>query len=96
MGAKSSFDANHHSIVATYEQLGCGVIDTHGLGFGFPDILVHFLGYCAPVEIKTEDGELNSAQERFVRDWKGPKIFIVRTADDVIRHVTLIRKGTRP
>ena len=96
MGGKSTFDANHHSIVATYEQLGCGVIDTHGMGFGFPDIVVHFAGYCAPVEIKTEEGDLNSAQQRFVRDWKGPKIEVVRNTDEVIAHVTRIRRGMRP
>lgn len=91
MGGKSSLDVNHHEIVKTYELLHCGVVDTHGLGFGFPDLLVHFSGYCCPVEIKTADGDLNESQKRFIRDWKGPKIGIVRTVDDVIEHVTRIR-----
>jgi len=84
-------DANHAEIVATYEALHCGVIDTHGQGFGFPDIIVHFSGYCAPVEIKTEEGKLRASQERFIRDWKGPKVEVVRTVDDVIAHVTRVR-----
>ena len=85
-------DANHAELVAVYESLHCGVWDTHTLGFGFPDILVHFSGYCAPVEIKTADGELNEAQKRFIRDWKGPKVEVVRSVDDVIAHVTRVRK----
>jgi hypothetical protein len=84
-------DANHADLVKVYESLHCGVIDTHALGFGFPDIIVHFSGYCAPVEIKTPDGDLEPSQERFIRDWKGPKIRIVRTPDEVIAHVTEIR-----
>lgn len=100
MSGKSSYDANHAEIVKTYELLHCGVIDTHGVGFGFPDILVHFGGYCAPVEIKTEDGDLSPSQTRFMRDWRGPAIEVVRTNDDVIAHVTRIRsrlnKGVAP
>lgn len=86
-------DANHSAIVEAYEQLHCGVIDTHGQGFGFPDIIVHFSGYCAPVEIKTEDGKLRPSQERFIREWKGPKVEVVRTVDDVVAHVQRVRKG---
>jgi hypothetical protein len=85
-------DANHGEIVKAYEELYCGVIDTHGLGYGFPDILIHLSGYCAPVEIKTAAGELSASQQRFVRDWKGPKIRIVRTRQDVIDHVTELRR----
>ena len=85
-------DTNHALIVGTYEALFCQVIDTHKLGFGFPDILVAFAGYCAPVEIKTEDGELSASQRTFVRDWKGPKIRIIRTAQDAVDHVAEIRK----
>lgn len=89
--AQGRADANHAEIVKAYESLHCGVVDTHAMGGGFPDVLVHFGGYCAPVEIKTKRGKLNSAQERFLRDWRGPKIEIVRSSDDVISHVTRVR-----
>jgi len=85
-------DSNHDALVKVYQSLHCGVIDTHAMGFGFPDLLVHFSGYCAPVEIKSEDGALEASQERFIRDWKGPKIEIVRTPDEVIAHVMGIRR----
>ena len=84
-------DSNHDALVKVYQSLHCGVIDTHAMGFGFPDLLVHFSGYCAPVEIKSEDGALEASQERFIRDWKGPKIEIVRTPEEVIAHVQRVR-----
>ena len=84
-------DSNHDALVKVYQSLHCGVIDTHSFGFGFPDLLVHFSGYCAPVEIKSEDGALEASQERFIRDWKGPRIEIVRSSDQVIDHVQRIR-----
>jgi len=85
-------DSNHDALVKVYQSLHCGVIDTHAMGFGFPDLLVHFSGYCAPVEIKSEDGALEASQERFIRDWKGPKIEIVRSPEEVIAHVMGIRR----
>jgi len=85
-------DSNHDELVQVYESLHCGVIDTHEMGFGFPDLLLHFSGYCAPVEVKSDDGVLQPSQIRFMRDWKGPPIEIVRNLDDVAAHVQRIRK----
>jgi hypothetical protein len=85
-------DSNHDEIVKVYESLGCGVVDLHAVKFGMPDILVHFMGYCCPVEIKSDDGDLEPSQHRFIRDWQGPRIEIVRTPDDVIRHVQRVRR----
>ena len=85
-------DSNHDELVKVYLSLHCGVLDTHAMGFGMPDILVHFSGYCCPVEIKSQDGELEPSQVRFIREWKGPRIEVVRTPDDVIAHVTRIRQ----
>jgi hypothetical protein len=85
-------DANQAEIVKAYESVYAGVIDMHEVGFGFPDVLIHLSGWCGLREIKTADGELNDAQKRFMRDWKGPKIEIIRSVDDVIADVTRIRK----
>ena len=85
-------DENHADIVKAFEEMYCGVVDTSALGFGFPDITVHFSGFCSPVEIKTEEGELNAAQRTFVRDWRGPRIPIIRCREDAIAFVTAIRK----
>ena len=85
-------DSNHDELVKVYESLGCGVVDMHAAKFGFPDLLVHFAGYCCPVEVKSDAGELEPSQVRFIRDWKGPRIEIVRCREDVIAHVTRVRK----
>jgi hypothetical protein len=93
--AQGRRDANHAEIVKAFEDMFCGVVDTSKLGFGFPDITVHFAGYCCPVEIKTEDGELGAPQRTFLRDWKGPQIPIIRSRDEAIAFVTEIRKKLR-
>lgn len=84
-------DANHHVIVAAYEKLFCSVIDTSMVGFGFPDLVIGCAGITELVEVKTEEGGLESSQERFVRDWRGSKVRIVRSESDVADHVTTIR-----
>ena len=85
-------DANHKQIVDWYRELHVSVVDTSSLGGSFPDILVHFSGYCAPVEIKTTTGKLSPGQRDFIASWKGPKIRVVRTQQDVIDHVSEIRQ----
>lgn len=92
--AMGKMDQNHSEIVKAYEDMFCTVVDTHALGYGFPDLLVAFAGYCCPVEIKTEEGELNAAQRTFHRQWPGP-MRIVRAREDAIEHVTEVRKRLR-
>ena len=92
--AQGKPDANHAEVVKAYEDMFCTVVDTHALGKGFPDLLVAFAGYCCPVEIKTEEGELNAAQRTFLRDWPGP-MRIIRSREEAIAHVTEIRKKLR-
>ncbi len=93
--AQGRKDANHAEIVKAFEDMFCGVVDTSALGFGYPDITVHFAGFCAPVEIKTEEGELNASQRTFIRDWKGPRIPIIRSREDAIRYVAEMSRKLR-
>jgi hypothetical protein len=87
-------DANHDTIVLRYQALYCSVVDLHTLGLGCPDILVGCAGRSELVEIKDEDeeGTLNASQQRFVRDWRGNKVIIVRNYDDVSKHVKRMRE----
>jgi len=93
--AQGNRDANHGALSALYEQLGCSVIDSHSLGFGFPDAVVGLIGRTELVEFKTEAGDRNAAQERFARDWRGSKVRIIRSPDDVLAHVQDIRRAAR-
>lgn len=92
--AMGNRDANHGEITQVYESLYCKVVDTHGLGFGFPDIVVKIPTKRGPVaalvEIKTVDGTLSKSQERFVAEW-GSAVAVVHTRDDVFAHVERVR-----
>lgn len=90
--AQGRRDANHADVTQWYEQMFCNVIDYSHVGFGHPDLGIACAGRFELSEVKTEDGELNAAQKRFHRDWRGPKIPIVRTREDVIAHVQDIRR----
>jgi hypothetical protein len=90
--AQGKRDANHADIAAWYEELYCNVLDLSHVGFGCPDVGIACGGRLELVEIKTEDGELNAAQKRFAAEWRGPKIRIARTREDVIAHVQDIRR----
>lgn len=90
--AKGPPDANHAELAAVYEELYCSVVDTHGLGFGFPDLVVGIVGQTELVEVKTEFGTVEKSQVRFQRDWRGSKVTIVRTRADVINHVQRVRE----
>jgi hypothetical protein len=89
-------DSNHDDIVRWYEELFCSVIDLRQIKFGCPDLLVG-IGFIANelVECKTDTGSLEDSQIRFQRDWKGRKMRIVRTREDVTQHVQEIRAKLR-
>jgi len=94
--ARGERDANHAELAALYEQLGCSVVDTHTLGFGIPDSIVGVQGGAMCwVEYKTADGEMNAAQQAFTERWRGPPVRLVRNSQDVIEHVTEIRRAIR-
>lgn len=87
-------DANHAEIVAAYGALYCKVVDTHKVGFGFPDIVVKVSTKRGPraelVEIKTVDGKLSDKQIRFIAEW-GSCVTVVQTREDVMAHVERVR-----
>jgi hypothetical protein len=64
-------DANHKEISDAFENLGATVQDTAMIGNGFPDIVIGYLGYNIPVEIKTENGKLSKKQEDWFANWRG-------------------------
>lgn len=85
-------DGNHGEIVKAYEALFCSVVDTSKIGGGFPDLVVGIAGRMFSVEIKTEEGELGASQKRFQATWRGPKVVVVRTVEDVFAHVKKVRE----
>lgn len=83
-------DANHDEVRQWYEALFCHVVDTHALGFGFPDFVISVAQTWDLVEVKTGTGEPTPAQLRFIRDAKA-RVVIVRDQNDVVEHVARLR-----
>jgi hypothetical protein len=83
-------DANHEAIIKAYEALHCSVADTHKVP-RFVDLVVGIAGVTCPVEIKTDGGELEPHQKLFSKLWRGSRVEVVRTVDDVAAHVQRVR-----
>lgn len=92
-------DANHDALVGVFEQLGCSVAQMHACGVaGFPDIAVGVVGRTWLVELKNPASGygragLNDNQSAFARDWRGGRIYVASTRDEVITMVQQWRKG---
>ncbi len=88
-------DRNQAQIIEAYENLGCSVVDLHGVGFGTPDLLVG-IGHTVDqlVEVKQKAGKLRGSQKQFFEAWRGRKPRVVRTVEDVIEHVNEMRGST--
>lgn len=84
-------DANQAEIIEIYESLGCSVVDAHAIGFGFPDLVVGMAGETHLVEVKMPNGRMEKSQERFMRDWRGSGVLIVKSADMASEHVKAVR-----
>jgi hypothetical protein len=80
-------DANQKQIVETLRCMGVFVFDLHGIGKGCPDLLLAYRGKWYPTEIKTANGKINEAQEKFITraaDIAGVSVLILRSVDQAI------------
>lgn len=88
-------DANHAELARRYSEHFCQVLDLSTLGGGVGDTLVRIntrSGHVLQlVEIKTEDGSLNSAQELFHRTWGKDCIIVAKTIHDVDAHISRVK-----
>lgn len=89
-------DANHRSIIRTFEAMGCSVRDTHALKDGGGDCIVGIFGLEVHVEIKDptkppSKQKLTEAEQKFHATWKGRKPVVVRTPQDCEALVSRLR-----
>jgi hypothetical protein len=95
-------DLNHDALVAVFKELGCSVMECHSVGIpGFPDLVVGCLFRTHLVEVKNPETSygrkgLNAKQEKFNDSWRGGKVQIVRSSEDVIGLVNRWRKEAEP
>lgn len=90
--ARSKPDETQVEIIGWYTELWCSVVDLHGVGFGCPDVLVGTSGINDLVEIKTANGHLEEKQVKFIKEWRGARVVVVKTKADVVNHVLNMRE----
>lgn len=88
MRRAAKVDGNQAVIVQTYRDCGALVQSLAALGRGVPDLLVSIDGVLALVEVKQRSGTLTPAQVNWHTHWD---VAVVRTIDDVARHVQRVR-----
>lgn len=79
-------DDNQKEIVDGLRKCGRDVYDLSRLGEGFPDLMVvnPTIKKMYLMEVKGAKGKLTPRQERFLAEWRGPDITIVRTIEEAI------------
>lgn len=94
MRLRARTDANHTEIVEALRSHGAQVLDLSRVGRGCPDILVHFEGKIALVEVKVGKGKLTPAQVEFQAE--GWPVRVVRSVTEADQLMAALRqKGTR-
>jgi len=74
-------DANEPEIVNALVRAGATV---ERLSMqGVPDLLVGYQGRTYLIEVKTEKGSLTDDQREWVSDWRGGRVRILRSIDQV-------------
>lgn len=98
--SRSRRDINQSELATCFRSLGCSVVELHASGIpGFPDLVVGLIGQTHLVEIKNPETSygrsgLNSNQSAFEAEWRGSRIFVVSSLEDVAAVVRKVRKGT--
>lgn len=82
---RGNTDANQKQIVADLRRCGFSVILLHSVGSGVPDLLVCDSSRCVLVEIKTPKGKLSPSQIKFMESWRGPKIHVCHSTEEVLK-----------
>lgn len=81
---RGNTDANQKQIVKDLRSAGYSVISLHGVGSGVPDLLIADSQKYWLVEIKVPGGRLSATQEDFMLRWRGPKIHICTSTEEVL------------
>lgn len=82
-------DANHTAIVRALRDVGASVQSLASVGNGCVDLLVGWRNGTWIMEIKTEDGTLTPAEQRWHANWRGP-VYIVRSPDEALQVIGAI------
>lgn len=101
--ARGKRDANHRDIVEALTRAGCSVMDTGGVGHGFPDVVVGVRGMTYLLEIKREWGKAGvtrtaratrERQEAFRASWRGHPVQVVTSPESALRAVGVLKSAS--
>lgn len=86
-------DANAGEIVSALRRVGAVVRFVefaHGIA-GCPDLLVGWRGVTYLLEVKTPKGRLSDAQKKFHAEWTGGPIYVVRSVEEALAVLGLMK-----
>ena len=84
MRRRGKRDANHGEIKAALQKVGASVLDLADLGDDAPDMLVGFRHLDQLVEVKSGKNGLEPGQEKFISEWRGRPVRVVRSVDEAL------------
>jgi hypothetical protein len=84
-------DGNQTDIKNALRKAGCSVLVMSDLGKGAPDLLIGFQDgldrFNVLVEIKMPNGRLTDDEKKFIENWKGYPVIIVRSAEQALKAI---------
>ena len=88
-------DRNESEIVLALQKCGATVARIYGAGVaGVPDLVAGVDGRNFLIECKMPlTGRLSEAQKQWRDEWRGSKPFVLKSPDDVVRFIQLVKGG---
>lgn len=80
-------------IVRALRKAGASVVSLADMGKGVPDLLVGYRGATYLMEVKTGNGKLRASQEKFIAEWRGRKVDVVRSIRAALAVIGIIMEG---
>lgn len=80
-------DQNQTGIIHDIQKCGLSVISLAPLGFGVPDLLISDATHMWLAELKTKNGKLTPAQQKWHLMWRGKPPIIARSFDELMEKI---------
>lgn len=82
-------DANEKPIVDALRQMGASVVRLDKP----VDLVCGYRGATHLVEVKTHNGKLTAPQAKFIDEWRGSEVTILRSVEDALAFINNLKTG---